>query len=407
MDFYSFLLVRKNKWRTTMHAKGFLHKLLSSVMHLKRLATLSLLVEGALLSKKISVTNLGRSMKVNIQERSAIRRSDRFVGNKLFNSTKKVIYEQVIALLIGQKKQPKIIADWSPIPNTKLYVLRASLIARGRGLTLYEEVHTEKKQNNTMVQNKFLTTLSKLLPKTCCPIIVTDAGFHTPWFKQVKALGWDYVGRIRNAYKYSIDGGKTWKSCKGLHKTATETAQSFCQVFLSKESRLLTMLCWVKEKSKGRKMKTKLGKRRCSDRSKRYSKSAREPWVLCTSLEKKSRLCAHWIKKIYEQRMQIEEGFRDLKSSRYGLSFEEAFSRRILRVENLLLVAMLVALIAWLVGLAGERKGIHLQFQSNSLKTKRVLSLFFLGCQMIRRKIKISEKELFLPFTSNGLCYVK
>ena len=79
-----------------------------------------------------------------------------WVQKLLFNSTKKVIYEQVIALLIGQKKQPKIIADWSPIPNTKLYVLRASLIARGRGLTLYEEVHTEKKQNNTMVQNKFL-----------------------------------------------------------------------------------------------------------------------------------------------------------------------------------------------------------------------------------------------------------
>src|SRR5437016_9313047 len=105
MDFYSFLLVRKNKRRTTMHAKGFLHKLLSSVMYQKRLLTLSLLVAGALLSKKISVTNLGRGMNGKMQERSAIRRSDRFIGNKLLHTERKLVYGKVIALLIGNKKQ--------------------------------------------------------------------------------------------------------------------------------------------------------------------------------------------------------------------------------------------------------------------------------------------------------------
>lgn len=390
-----------------MHAKGFLHKLLSTVMHQKRLLTLSLLVVGALLTKKISVTNLGRSMKGEMQERSAIRRSDRFIGNKRLHAEKNFVYEKIITLLIGNNKRPKIIVDWSPIPNTRLYLLRAALVTRGRSLSLYEEVHPEKRQNNTTVQNKFLVMLSELLPKACCPIVITDAGFHTPWFKQIIALNWDYIGRIRGIYQYSIDNGKTWKRCKDLHRKATEMEQSLGQVLLSKKNCLPATLCWVKEKSKGREAKTKSGKKQRRTESKKYSRSARIPLVLCSSLDAKSRLHARWIKKTYQRRMQIEEGFRDLKSSRYGLSFEEAFSRSILRVENLLLIAMLVTLIAYLTGLVGERKNIHLQFQSNSLKTKRVLSLFFLGCQIIRRKIKISIKELFLSFTSNGLCYAK
>ncbi|HVV68560.1 MAG TPA: transposase [Gammaproteobacteria bacterium] len=44
--------------------------------------------------------------------------------------------------------------------------------------------------------------------------------------------------------------------------------------------------------------------------------------------------------KLYKTRMQIEEGFRDLKSSRYGLSIEQSYSKGIVRLENLLLIAI-------------------------------------------------------------------
>ena len=386
-----------------MHVNEFLHKLLSSVMHQKRLATLSLLVGSALMNKKLSVTHLGRGIEGKMQERSGIRRSDRFIGNHHLHQEKKGIYAQIIQRLIGNKEQPKIIVDWSPIPNTKLYVLRAALVAVGRALTLYEEVHSEKKQNNTKVQNTFLKTLSSLLPTDCHPILVTDAGFHIPWFEQVSRLGWYYVGRIRNGYTYSADGGSLWQACKSLFKKATLTEQSLGEVLLSK-SKFLTTLYYVKDKAKGRHAKTKAGKKQRRSKSKKYSKSAREPWVLCSSLGGKSYLCARRVVKIYRQRMQIEEGFRDLKSSRYGLGFEEAFSRSKQRIENLLLVAMLTSLIAWLVGWLGENKGEHRCFQCNSLKTKRVLSLFFLGCQMIKRKIQIDVKAL-LACIDRGICY--
>jgi hypothetical protein len=46
-----------------MHAKRFLHKLLSNVMHKKRLTTLILFVMSVLDTKRLSLTALGRGLK--------------------------------------------------------------------------------------------------------------------------------------------------------------------------------------------------------------------------------------------------------------------------------------------------------------------------------------------------------
>ncbi|WP_258000221.1 transposase, partial [Xanthomonas oryzae] len=39
--------------------------------------------------------------------------------------------------------------------------------------------------------------LRALIPDDVRPILVTDAGFRTPWFRAVSAMGWDWVGRLR------------------------------------------------------------------------------------------------------------------------------------------------------------------------------------------------------------------
>ena len=64
------------------------------------------------------------------------------------------------------------------------------------------------------------------------------------------------------------------------------------------------------------------------------------------------------------------------------------------RIEILLLIAMLASFIAWLTGWIAEKMGLQYQFQSNTTKNRRVLSLFFLGCQVIRRKVRISVNDL-------------
>lgn len=168
-----------------MHVRKFLHKLLANVTHKKRIISLILLVEAVLVSKQLSVTRLGRALNLRIKERSGIRRADRLIGNKKLHREKKKIYEMIINLLINKKIRPIIIVDWSSIPNGKYNNLRAALVAKGRALTIYEEVHLLKKLGNRRVQSNFLKTLKKLLPIGCKPIIVTDAGFHNEWFRQV------------------------------------------------------------------------------------------------------------------------------------------------------------------------------------------------------------------------------
>jgi hypothetical protein len=381
-----------------MHVKGFLHKTLSSVMHKKRLDTLSIIVHGLLIWKRLSVTELGRGMAVPIQERSAIRRADRFIGNLKLHSETNKICAIFITLLIHQKRRPNLIVDWSQIPNTKNHVLRAALVAPGRALTLYEEVYPEKKLGNSAIEKKFLRKLAKLLPTECKPIIITDAGFRNPWFKQVVELGWDYVGRIRGTHQYF--DGKSWLKCKDLLSRATSKAKSIGEVVLCKKNPIVSNLYLLKEKSKKKSLKTKKTKptqKKGSSKKKRggknsleYSRSATEGWLLASSLPGKNWLTIKRVIKIYKKRMQIEEGFRDLKSSKYGFGFEKAYSRDIRRIGVLLLVAMIASIIAWLVGYAAEQRKWQYQFQVNSIKTRRVLSLFYLGCQILRRGLKIT-----------------
>ena len=59
----------------------------------------------------------------------------------------------------------------------------------GRTITLYDEVHPDKKLGNRRVQHRFLSTLQQLLPAHVTPIIVADSGFRTPFFREVERLG--------------------------------------------------------------------------------------------------------------------------------------------------------------------------------------------------------------------------
>lgn len=373
----------------TMHVKGFLHKMLSSVMHKKRLSTFILFVTTAIEDKKLSLTALGRGLQLPIQERSCIRRADRFLGNKNLHEERQNISKELMRQVIGNRKKPDIIVDWSPSPNTTHHILRAAVVAKGRALTIYEEVHPEKKLGNKKVQNKFLQTLHKMLPKGCEPIIITDAGFHNDWFKEVVRLRWDFIGRIRGKKYFKKKEAAAWKLCKSLFKKATSTPQFLGKVELCRSNAMEMNFFLFKGKSKGRKSVNKVGKKRKDSSTKDYRKAAKEPWLLATSLRNNYLLAKKVVKK-FSNRMQIEEGFRDLKSSRYGFGFEDAYSRKRNRIEILLLIAMFASFIAWIIGWIGEKEGLQYKFQSNSIKNRRTLSLFFLGCQIIKRKIPIN-----------------
>ncbi len=87
---------------------------------------------------------------------------------------------------------------------------------------------------------------------------------------------------------------------------------------------------------------------------------------------------------IYKKRMQIEEGFRDVKSEHLGIGLNLHRSHCPTRIEVLLLIATLANYIIFLTGLTARAAGHEQRFQSNSVKEKHVLSLWRLGLEYWR-----------------------
>lgn len=364
-----------------MHVKQFLHNLFSNTIHKARVSLLVTLVEGVIKAKKLNLTALGRTLEGKIHERSSIFKVDRFFRNPFFLKTEnqRAIYQAMTLLLVGNKKRPSIIVDWSKFPHVEQYILRASLAVEGRALTLYEEVHPKSKESNRLVHKQFLAQLKAMLPTDCRPIIITDAGFKNPWFKAVFAQGWDYIGRVRGLVKYRE--GKALISCKSLHEGAKEQVEEYLwEKKLSRKGPLLTHFYRYKHLLQGRKKYTKKQKINTHPDSVNYGKSYREPWIIVSSIKNDTRVI-----RLYKQRMTIEEAFRDMKSAQYGLDLRSNCTRKSNRFSLWLLLAALASFIAWIVGYYAEKQTLHRQFQANTVK-KRVLSFFYLGCQIIRKK---------------------
>jgi hypothetical protein len=55
---------------------------------------------------------------------------------------------------------------------------------------LYEEVHGLKTKEKRATHALFLSQLKAKLGDRIKPIFVTDAGFKTPWLREVLALWW-------------------------------------------------------------------------------------------------------------------------------------------------------------------------------------------------------------------------
>lgn len=376
-----------------MHVAKILTQLLSNVIHKTRVQSLIPVITAIITSKQLRLTQLGRSLNTPGKERSAIRRVDRLLANTYYQEQSIDIYKAITQTVVGNQGRPIILVDWTGLPNSQnitkdgeYCALRASLISEGRSITLYEEAHSKKKEGNDTVHQEFLKKLKSALPSGCRPYIVTDAGFKNPWFKAVLALGWDYIGRVRGKVNY--DSGNGFEPIKNLHEKASDTPKCIGNIILAKDNKLETNCYIYKHKLKGRKKLTKTGKKDKSNVSKKAAAGYREPWVLVSSLGGFSAISK--VIKIYKFRMTIEGSFRDAKSTEFGFSLNENKTIKAERYAVWLIISTLAYIVAWIVGFAAEKVKLHYDFQANTYRHRRVLSFFYLGCQIVRKKVVLS-----------------
>lgn len=369
-----------------MRVEPILHKICrpcSGQVHARRLRVVVAFAAAVIAVGRLNVTAIGRGMCRKGRPKHGIKRADRLLSNSHLFAERALFWSSICSRLIDPVARPVIIVDWTKVVDG-YYALVAAVPSSGRALPIYLEVHPEHAHGGRRVVDTFLCRLRDILPKRCSPILVADAQFRCPFFTKVRELGWDYVVRVRGRVlmRYSKDGPTffNYELFSGAKSIPSDLGQ--LQTHFARQPATLHRVVLFKARER-RARRRKRGYPAPSNRQHHESiRSAREPWVLATSLPVE--FDAVRIVAVYSTRMQIEETFRDSKNLRFGWCLRHVRSRALQRLETLLLLAALATLAVTLVGLEAERVGYHRGYQANTVR-RRALSLFVLGCMVVRR----------------------
>jgi hypothetical protein len=362
-----------------MHAQKIIQDFLAAEcqsMHAKRRHCLALMTEAAR-RVGLGLVRMSKALDSKIALRHRIKRCDRLLGNSHLEYERLDVYRALAHRVVQNKTQVGIIVDWSDLlTDISQHVLRAAIVVKGRAFVIYEEVHPTKKYGAASVHRKFMATLRTLLPPHCQPVIITDAGFRASWFKMLDHLGFNWIGRIRNRDTIRAQGECAWRGCKQLYSEATGRACDLGDFEYVRSNPVSCRLVMIKRRPKGRKCKTAFGKDSRSLHSKKQRKGQSEPWLLAVA-PKLSPLSAKEVVALYSGRMQIEETFRDLKSTQWGMGLSNSQTRHPKRLAILLLIAALLSFALWLIGLTARKSGYCVQYGSRkkAASTLSILSL--------------------------------
>ncbi|MBU1896158.1 IS4 family transposase [Myxococcota bacterium] len=271
-------------------------------------------------------------------------------------------------------------------------VISASIVHKGRSIIIYNEVHSMRLLANPKIESKFIDNLHKhIVPEEAKPIIITDAGFRNPWFKKILAKGWDFVGRISLAPSIRKIDENEWKTASFYNDQKTHEARDCGEIEIAKTNPLRARLITIKDDPKKRKSNARVGKKRISKNGhtanvyrNRYKNAA----LIITSIRN---LPAKSIYKLYSKRMQIEESFRAIKSSRFGYGQENTYTLKHKRLDVIFLLASLAMFVQILLGTLVEHFNLSKHFQSNTQSDKRAISIARLG-KLVAQCPKIVSK---------------
>jgi hypothetical protein len=238
--------------------------------------------------------------------------------------------------------------------------------------------------------DKFIEGLSSCIPAEKKVLLIMDAGFGDEWFDAVSNKNWYWLVRARGKKFIKLSDASDWVDARECYDLAEVRAKEYKNAYITKNSQRpcrIILKASTSESISKRKRPEKLP-RNYNSANGNYQKSNKEPWVLATNLPD-----SHNTTKIvnyYKKRMQIEESFRDIKSHQFGLSARYIRSVSVYRWSVAMLLAAIVQVTLWLIGVIGHHQGMQSYFQANTVKDKKVFSYFFLG-QLIVEHGKLEE----------------
>jgi Transposase DDE domain len=368
-----------------MHAVNIVARVLGPCLkdlHRKRAAACQRAVVAVVLGAALSLSAIALGVRSATAYRHRVKSVDRLLGNTGLQAIRHALYAAVAARWLNGVRRLLLVVDWSDLtPDQRWHCLRASVAVEGRSLTLYEEVHPQARLNNAQVHRRFLSRVAELLPPGCEPIVMTDAGFHSPWFKAVIAQGWAFLGRIRGRDMVR-QGAQGWIRATALYAQATSRACDLGRHDYVRKHPISARLVLVKLPARGRHRLNIYGRRRAGRSSLRKARAACDPWLLAASTNL-DHLAPASIVQLYAQRMRIEQSFRDTKNLRLGQGLHTARSRTRERLQMLLLIGHLAAFVQRLIGEEAKARQLQLDFMATHRRQRPEISTLTLARRIL------------------------
>jgi hypothetical protein len=354
-----------------------------SGMHLTRLHAVLDVAAGLRNSQNLSLSELGRNLSGEARLKNKIKKVDRLEGNKALHNELFSLYQGLshfVFRYISQDLSVPVLIDICCLKDDReIQMLSAEVAVKGRSIPLYREVYRDTETKGRA--KNFLKELSLCLPRNRQVIVIMDAGFYDEWFKEIEALNWSWLCRIRGTKSVKLSEEHEWKTVQKLIPDIKSKTTHYEHALLTKDHKRPCRMVTTYRQPKGRKVKTSRGKTTSTVSNGSYSQANNEPWILATNLP--SEFNPVEIINLYFKRMQIEESFRDVKSHQFGLAGRYVRTTSVDRWAVKMLLAAIVQITFWVIGVIAHSQNKQTYFQANTVKDKKIFSYFTLGKLMI------------------------
>ena len=313
--------------------------------------TLALILCGVFKARQLSLTHVGRELPTDTVPKHAIKRVDRFLGNRRFDDRQ--AKEQFLRFVVGPRRRILIAVDWTKLRRWP--VLVAGIIHRGRAVPVLWSVADPKKlhKSQNAFEHGFFVWLRAALPHGVDCTLLLDRGFHRVDLMP-RLKGFTYVIRTGgNVHVYS----KEYAGPMQVMLTRRGMRRDIKEAKLRPSRPVYTRIVAV------------------------WKTGTKEPWYRQTNLT----ASANRIINLYTKRFRIEESFRDQKDWRYGLNAGYILVRSVARVERLLLLASVALFLALLAGAGARNQGFDQGFRANTVRKRPTHSDFTLGIYFLLR----------------------
>lgn len=259
--------------------------------------TVAALLSGVRASLSAIALHLSRSCAY----KHRIKAVDRLLGNAELHRYRPELYQALAQRWLDGVTHWLVVVDWSDLTeHQRWHLLRASVVVKGRSVTLYEEVHPQKRLGHPAVHRGFVQRLRQMLSVGCQVIVMTDAGFHSPWFQLIAEYGWSWIVRKRGRNRVRLGAQRAWLRARSLYQQALLKGRRLGNGAYSRSNPVEARFVLAKRANKGRHSRNIYGGKRLGRANAKNARTARDPW-LSASIRRLDHLCSQSLVSLYAQ----------------------------------------------------------------------------------------------------------